>query len=913
MDWLADQYAVDRLCDAWLRLFLDSAVKGLALLALAGGLHVLLRRFSSATRHLVFGLTFFCLFLMPFCPPFLPQWTLPILKQPRLAVEFSRPLTETMPWAFWLFAVWFAGFGVIVLRIAMGLHHIRQVRREAAPVTDPQWLAEAAQVAQEIGLQRKFELLLSDRLDAAMLAGLRRAAVVLPVPAEDWPAASRLVILRHELGHLKRRDNLTNLAALLVCAVYWFNPLVWWAFERLRVCREGACDDLVLSAGVKPSEYVACLLDVVSPQHLNVPSVSVSQGSALKSRLLAILNPALNRVTLGRGKFASAVGLAILTLIALGALQPWIVPSLSAGLEGLLGPFRTELERPPAPGRGRLISDLEQTSSRALNVVAAFFGLSEESGKSAASEGPSLPTAPRTVGDAVVAVRSGDSPHGIFRASGRASHAFRPLLRRLGPMAAGGPPLGEVAPLAPGTTPDSDAYGGGASPSGDGSVWEVEVARTMLGTLGGDASNAVDINESGQVVGASSLSSGNQRAFIWNEGEGMKGIPCPDADCAAVDVNNLGQVLVLADTQAGVSQRSYVWSAREGLTDLGSLGGGLTKALALNDRGQVVGTSRSVSSGEHAFFWSRETGIKNLGGLSAVAVNEAGQVVGWASSYSFFWDPSTGFSRIGEVGVTAKPFAMNNHGEVVGYAAFERSAPPRAFLWTRQGGITDLGAIGDDVSSCAYRINDAGEILGMSADSAGNTRSFLRTRDGAVSVIEVPALLNTAINLTDADDLSVPSIPIGSSASSTLLWLDQVGRVEMEAQGEPDSLAQVVKTNGRGQIVGNFQRPQQQQSQAVLWELHLTGVEMEVERLLAEVRVYLSEQRAPLFDALRSARRNLQDAEPRLVIEDLKTFLNYLRLLGGQTSLPESVEQRWEERTNRILEGLSDFYFYDSP
>jgi hypothetical protein len=189
----------------------------------------------------------------------------------------------------------------------------------------------------------------------------------------------------------------------------------------------------------------------------------------------------------------------------------------------------------------------------------------------------------------------------------------------------------------------------------------------------------------------------------------------------------------------------------------------------------------------------------------------------------------------------------------------------------------------------------------------------LRTRDGAVSVIEVPALLNTAINLTDADDLSVPSIPIGSSASSTLLWLDQVGRVEMEAQGEPDSLAQVVKTNGRGQIVGNFQRPQQQQSQAVLWELHLTGVEMEVERLLAEVRVYLSEQRAPLFDALRSARRNLQDAEPRLVIEDLKTFLNYLRLLGGQTSLPESVEQRWEERTNRILEGLSDFYFYDSP
>jgi len=51
--------------------------------------------------------------------------------------------------------------------------------------------------------------------------------------ADDWSDEQRLVILRHELGHLRRRDNWTNLLALLVCALHWFNR---W-FGRLRaVC-----------------------------------------------------------------------------------------------------------------------------------------------------------------------------------------------------------------------------------------------------------------------------------------------------------------------------------------------------------------------------------------------------------------------------------------------------------------------------------------------------------------------------------------------------------------------------------------------------------------------------------------------------------------------------------------------------
>ena len=84
----------------------------------------------------------------------------------------------------------------------------------------------------------------------------------MPPSAPSWTAEARQAALVHELTHIKRGDRRTQAIAQLACAIYWFNPLVWYAAAGLARERERACDDEVLRFGAKPSAYATLLLDL---------------------------------------------------------------------------------------------------------------------------------------------------------------------------------------------------------------------------------------------------------------------------------------------------------------------------------------------------------------------------------------------------------------------------------------------------------------------------------------------------------------------------------------------------------------------------------------------------------------------------------------------------------------------------
>ena len=128
----------------------------------------------------------------------------------------------------------------------------------------------------------------------------------------------------HELAHIKRRDCLTQAVAQIVCAMYWFNPIVWLAARRLRVERERACDDFVLAAGEKGADYAAHLLDIAQTvRHDRAPAIAglaMARPSQLEGRLLAILNPAIRRSSALHTRLAS-LGLVLVVTLPVGAVE----------------------------------------------------------------------------------------------------------------------------------------------------------------------------------------------------------------------------------------------------------------------------------------------------------------------------------------------------------------------------------------------------------------------------------------------------------------------------------------------------------------------------------------------------------------------------------------------------------------
>src|SRR5438874_11684073 len=121
--------------------------------------------------------------------------------------------------------------------------------------------------------------------------------MLLPAEAGQWSAERRRIVLLHELAHVKRWDCLTQMITRIVCAFYWFNPLVWVAVRRMCIERERACDDLVLNSGCKASEYASHLVAIAgkfrrAPQ---VAAIAVARPSGLERRIRAILDGRRNR------------------------------------------------------------------------------------------------------------------------------------------------------------------------------------------------------------------------------------------------------------------------------------------------------------------------------------------------------------------------------------------------------------------------------------------------------------------------------------------------------------------------------------------------------------------------------------------------------------------------------------------
>ncbi len=149
---------------------------------------------------------------------------------------------------------------------------------------------------------RPVSVLVSDRLEVPTAIGFRKPAVILPAwMLESTPAEELKYILLHELAHLSRRDDWTNLAQKILKALLFFLPSVWWIERRLSLDREMACDDAVLVQSGTPHGYAECLAHVAERSFLRkqiaLAQAAVGRVRQLTERVTRILDPERPRAT----------------------------------------------------------------------------------------------------------------------------------------------------------------------------------------------------------------------------------------------------------------------------------------------------------------------------------------------------------------------------------------------------------------------------------------------------------------------------------------------------------------------------------------------------------------------------------------------------------------------------------------
>jgi beta-lactamase regulating signal transducer with metallopeptidase domain/Flp pilus assembly protein TadD len=312
-----------------------------------------LPRASASTRYLVAVTTFCSMLAVPLIALSGVEWNVALLPPSsggqasspvqetftgstpilEIAQVLPRPITRTITvieairdsWRGWLLLLAAAVAGGFLVRMLFGMIAIATVTRGAREIEDDTLMRDFDHASELLGVDRLARVLVSERVTVPLMWGIRRPALLLPAEALQWSRERLQVIFLHELAHLRRGDAVTLLITRGATALYWFHPLAWSLDRAARRECEQACDDLVLSAGTRASEYADHLLEIARslPKHdpFGAVTLAMSRRSQLEGRLLSILQPQASRGAVSRRLIIAAAVLAALIVIPIAAMR----------------------------------------------------------------------------------------------------------------------------------------------------------------------------------------------------------------------------------------------------------------------------------------------------------------------------------------------------------------------------------------------------------------------------------------------------------------------------------------------------------------------------------------------------------------------------------------------------------------
>ena len=312
---------------------LNWIVVGIAIALFAEILLRLAKRRNSGTRFAVWFCSLLGIALIPFAGYIVPQ------AHFTGGNAVSRVLLP-VSWAFYLLSAWVAVTAIGLVRIAFGFFQLHRLRRASleVPLAALHPLLRSRLQARRGRHVRVYQ---NHALRVPIAVGFLPAAIILPswILKELSPAELDAVFL-HELAHIERWDDWTNLAQRIISAIFFFNPAVWWIEKRLTLEREMACDDVVVKETSNPHGYARCLVSLAEKSFvrrgLSLAQAAVTRMKHTARRISQILD--VNRPG------AITVSRPVMAIVASFSLASIFVVSRSPQLVAFNGTSATAVE-----------------------------------------------------------------------------------------------------------------------------------------------------------------------------------------------------------------------------------------------------------------------------------------------------------------------------------------------------------------------------------------------------------------------------------------------------------------------------------------------------------------------------------------------------------------------------------------
>lgn len=336
---------------------IEILIKSSVLVGMSWLLIMLMKRQTAVMRHWLISLSFVGLLILPLAVVIMPDLAvIPGESYRDMVAYVGNPSENISPktnahieelvvsevntsaqtsenafyvnWPIVLIGIWLIGAIILLARIILGWARIRSITKRAKD-----WNSS---YLDKNGVSLKY----SDEITVPMTWGWLRPVILIPEYMLDLPKEEIQTILQHERVHIRRKDYLFHILALLASSLYWFNPLVLMLKNRLVLEREKACDECVVNEGHEAENYARHLVDITRKFKAQQTSqtrlaVALAQISQTKTRVLALLSGRMISLP-GKAQLAKMGTLFISFVPLMAALAPVEDISLVKELETMV-------------------------------------------------------------------------------------------------------------------------------------------------------------------------------------------------------------------------------------------------------------------------------------------------------------------------------------------------------------------------------------------------------------------------------------------------------------------------------------------------------------------------------------------------------------------------------------------------